>query len=83
MSKHEIQSIVFQQGRFTFSDGQENNGMIVVRYNIVDARIEYYLIPDENILAYQAALSHSEPNAYQKLGMNIDIQNILHAKLAA
>ena len=83
MSTHEIQNLVFHQGQFTFSDGQKNNGMIVARYNIVDAKIEYYLIPEQNIMAYQAAKSHSEPNAHQKLGTTINIQDIIQAKLAA
>ncbi len=83
MSTNEIQNLVFQQGQFTFSDGHKNDGMIVVRYNIVDARIEYYLIPEQNILAYQAAKSHAEPNAHKTLGMNINIDEIIQVKLAA
>ena len=83
MSTNEIQNVVFQHGQFTFSNGQKNDGMIVVRYNIVDARIEYYLIHEQNILAYQAARSHAEPNAHKTLGTNINIDEIIQVKLAA
>lgn len=83
MSTHEIQNLVFHQGQITLSNGQKNNGMIISRYNIVDARIEYYLIPEENILAYQAARSHAEQNAHKSLGMCIDPQDIIHVQLAA
>ena len=83
MSTHEIQNIVYHLGQFTFNNGNKDYGMIVSRYNIVAARIEYYLIPETNIVAYQAARSHAEPNAHKTLGMNIDIENIVHAKMAA
>jgi hypothetical protein len=83
MSTNEIQNLVFHQGQFTFTDGKMNSGMIVARYNIIDAKIEYYLIPEENILAYQAARSHAEPNAHKSLGMNIDISDIIQVNLAA
>jgi hypothetical protein len=83
MSNHEIQNLVFHKGQFTFIDGNENTGMIVSRYNIVNAKIEYYLIPDNNILAYQAARSHAEPDAHKKLGIEVQINNILHAKMVA
>ena len=83
MSTNEIQNLVFHQGHFTFTDGNKNSGMIVARYNIIDAKIEYFLIPEENIMAYQAARSHAEPNAHRSLGSNIDINDIIHANLAA
>lgn len=83
MSTHEIQNLVFQNGQFTFNDGNQNVGMIVVRYNIVAAKIEYYLIPEMNILAYQASRSHHEVDAHKKLGNLIEIENIIHVKIAA
>jgi hypothetical protein len=81
MSTHEIQNLICHNGQFTFIDGKQDEGMIISRYNISAAQIEYYFIPSMNVLAYQAARSHSEANAHQKLGMQIDIGNISHAKL--
>ncbi len=81
MSTHEIQHLICHNGQFTFIDGRQDEGMIISRYNISEARIEYYFIPSMNLLAYQAAKSHAQNDAYQKLGMMIDIGEISHAKL--
>ena len=81
MSTHEIQNLICHNGQFTFIDGKQDEGMIISRYNISEAQIEYYFIPSMNVLAYQAARSHSEQNAHKKLGSMIDIGNISHAKL--
>ena len=81
MSTHEIQHLICHKGQFTFVDGKQDEGMIISRYNISAAQIEYYFIPSMNVIAYQAARSHSQNDAHKKLGMMIDIGNISHAKL--
>ena len=81
MSTHEIQNLICQKGLFTFADGNQNEGMIISRYNISEAHIEYYFIPSTNLLAYQAARSHSNLDAHKKLGLMVDIGNISNAKL--
>lgn len=83
MSTHEIHDLIFQKGIFTFNDGHQNTVMIVARYNIVQARIEYYLIPESNIIAYQAARSKFDSNTHRELGTMVDIEHIVNAKLAA
>jgi hypothetical protein len=81
MSAHEIQQFIYQNGIFTFTDGKRNEGMIVCRYNIREAQIEYYMISAENVMAYQAARSQAEMDAHKKLGEMIDIGNITNAQL--
>lgn len=81
MSTHEIQHLVFHHGQFIFQDGRKDEGMIVSRYNIAQGRIEYFLIPSINILAYQAAKSGTDQDAHRKLGRVIDIAKIQHAKM--
>ena len=81
MSTHEIQHLICHKGQFTFVDGSQDEGMIISRYNISAAQIEYYFIKSMNVLAFQAARSHSRIDAHQKLGARVDIGNISHAKL--
>lgn len=83
MSTHEIQHLIFHQGQFIFQDGKQDEGMIISRYNIPSAQIEYYFIPSTNILAYQATKSRigMDYNSLQKLGQVIDIASIQHAKM--
>jgi hypothetical protein len=81
MSTHEIQNLIYHTGQFTFMNGKQDEGMIISRYNIGEAQIEYYFIPSANVIAYQAARSHAEIDAHKKLGMLVDIGDISHAKL--
>ena len=81
MSSRELQHLVFHQGHFIFFDGKHDEGMIISRYNIPEAQIEYYFIPSENILFYQAARSSTDIDAHKKLGRLIDISNIKGANL--
>ena len=81
MSTHEIQHLICHRGQFTFIDGKQDEGMIVSRYNIKEAQIEYYFIPSMNLLAYQAARSHAGNHAYTQLGRLVNINDILGAKL--
>ncbi len=81
MSRREIQQIIHHPGLFTFKDGNSNQGMIIVRYNITDARVEYYFIPEENLIAYRSAKSHQDLNAHRILGTRIDIEDIHSAEL--
>ena len=81
MSTHEIQNLICHTGQFTFLDGRQDEGMIISRYNIGAAQIEYYFIPSANVIAYQAARSHAQMDAHTKLGQLVDIGNISHAKL--
>jgi hypothetical protein len=81
MSVKEILQFIYQKGVFTFYDGKQDEGMIVCRYNISAAAIEYYLIPSSNFLAYQAARSHADMDAHKKLGVMVDIGKIVKAQL--
>ncbi len=81
MSRREIQQFIHHPGRFTFKDGQANQGMVIVRYNISEGKIEYYFIPAENLLAYQSAKSSHELNAHRVLGTRVNIEDIHSAEM--
>jgi hypothetical protein len=80
MSIREMQNIIYQQGLFTFQDGRKDEGMVVSRYNIPEARVEYYFIPAGNLLAFQSARSHHDLDAHKKMGQQVDIGSILEAR---
>ncbi|HRH67134.1 MAG TPA: hypothetical protein PLU53_12605 [Bacteroidia bacterium] len=81
MSIREMQNLISQTGMFTFIDGNTDEGMIVSRYNIPEAKIEYYFIPSKNVIAYQSARSHHELDAHRKLGRPVNESTILMAHL--
>lgn len=81
MSTNEVHQLIYQRGVFTFYDGNQDEGIIVCRYNIPLGQIEYYLIPASNVLAFQAARAHSEIDAHKKHGKMIDIGKIAKANI--
>ena len=81
MSTREIQDIIFQPCLFRFRDGGTTQGMIIARYNIREARIEYYFIPGKSLPAYRSARDSHDLNAHQRLGNPVDLSTILHAQL--
>ncbi|MCC7232723.1 MAG: hypothetical protein IT242_07245 [Bacteroidia bacterium] len=80
MSTREMQHFIYQNGLVTFIDGKSDEGMIVSRYNIPEARIEYYFIPSVNVLAYQGARASHDMNAHKNLGSRLDISSIIHVQ---
>ena len=81
MSIREMQNLISQTGKFTFIDGNTDEGMIVSRYNSPEAKIEYYFIPAKNVVAYQSARSHHEMDAPMKLGRPVNESTILMAQI--
>lgn len=81
MSTRELQQFIFQEGLFFFSDGKQDQGMVVSRYNIPEAKVEYYFIPAGHVLAYNSARSQHDLNAHRKLGFLVDANSITSAKL--
>ena len=81
MSTNEIQEIIYRLGQFIFRGGTINEGMVVARYNIRDAKIEYYFVPTSNLNEYKEAKNKHETNAQLRFGNIIDVNSIIQAKL--
>jgi len=81
MSRREIQQYIHHPGLFTFKDGKSDQGMIIVRYNIPEGKIEYYFIPEQNMVAYRSARSNHDLNAHRILGTRIDVEEIHSAQM--
>ena len=81
MSTKEIQDIIHQLGVFMFRGGNINEGMVVARYNIKEARIEYYFIETARLNEYRQAKSAHDMQAYSRLGRIIDVNTIIRAQL--
>ena len=81
MSTREIQDIAFKEGIFTFEGGTKNEGMIVPRYNIRLAKIEYFFIPSTLIKDYEKAKASAQHEAYRYYGNLIPENSIQQASL--
>ena len=81
MSTREIQDVVHQLGVFMFRNGAVNEGMVVARYNITDARIEYYFIHTSKVNEYREAKKSHDATAHKRIGSMIDVNTIIRAQL--
>jgi hypothetical protein len=81
MSTKEIQDIIHQLGVFMFRGGSINEGMVVARYNIREAKIEYYFIDTGRISDYRQAKSAHDVQVYSRIGRIIDVNSIIRAQL--
>jgi len=68
MSTREIQDIAYKPGVFLFEGGGQNEGMIVPRYNIRLAKIEYYFIPSSRLDDYNSAKARYGQEAHRYFG---------------
>jgi hypothetical protein len=81
MSTREIQGIIYQLGVFLFRGGVVNEGMVVARYNIMEAKIEYYFIHTSKLSEYNDAKRNYDLLAHKKLGHIIEVNSIIRAQL--
>ncbi len=80
MSTREIQGVVNQLGVFMFRNGAVNEGMVVARYNIRDARIEYYFIHTSKVNEYRDSRNSHDTVAHKRIGSMIDVNTIIRAQ---
>ena len=81
MSTLELHEYINQKGIINFSDGKKECGIIVAKYNIVQAVIEYFLICSSNIEKYIAAMDKGENNLMEKYWSTIDVSQIVNIEL--
>ena len=81
MSTREVLDIIHQLGLFMFRGGSINEGMLIARYNIREARIEYYFIQTSRLNEYREAKRAHDQLAHIRLGQPIDVNTIIRAQL--
>ena len=55
MTHYDLRDAINVYSLFTFSDGRKLPGMLISRYNIKQACVDYYFVPQENLQAYKTA----------------------------
>ena len=81
MSIREVQDIIYRLGVFMFRGGLVNEGMVVARYNISDAKIDYYFIHTSKVNDYRQASNSQARDAHKRYGHPVDINSIIKAQL--
>ena len=66
-SKNKV--VVSNDNDLIFENGIKSKGKIILRYNIPQAKIEYYFIPSNRFTDYDKARSVQDLQAHKKYGV--------------
>lgn len=67
MTAQEIQDYIHVYSVFSFRDGRKEPGICFNKYNVSEAKIDYYFIPQVNMHDYKNAYDRFENENCQKL----------------
>jgi len=85
MTPIEIQDFIHIYSMFSFKDGSKIPGIVVNKYNVTNALVEYYFIAHDEMHAYKSAFEKYDRETCSRLSKRIlteDIINIRPVSLA-
>ena len=76
MTSQEIQDYIHVYSIFSFKDGRREPGICVNKYNIVEAKIEYFFIYQDNMQSYKNAFERYEKEICKSLSVIINPEEL-------
>ena len=80
MTSIEIQDFIHIYSMFSFSDGSKIPGIVVNKYNVSIAQVEYYFIAHDDMHAYKTAFDKYDRDTCVQLRKRINIEDILNIR---
>ena len=77
MTISEIQDFIHVYSMFSFSNGSREPGILVNKYNLTKACVEYYFVRHANMSAYRNALETYDKESCIRLSQFVEISSIL------
>jgi hypothetical protein len=71
MTSQEIQDYIHVYSIFSFKNGRREPGICVNKFNITDAKLEYFFIHQDNMSAYKIAFDSYEKDTCRNLSIQI------------
>jgi hypothetical protein len=62
---------------FSFRDGRKEPGICINKYNITQAQIEYYFIPQIHMQAYKAAFDRYDKETCMRLSVLLKAEELI------
>src|SRR5690348_15374271 len=78
MTATEIQDFIHVYSMFSFKDGRKEPGIVINKYNLEKAEVEYFFIPQDNMNAYKNAFDRYDKESCRRLSQHIEVANILN-----
>ena len=77
MNTIEVQDFIHVYSMFSFRDGRRMAGIIVNKYNVPDARVEYFFINQSDMAAYRHAFDNYDRESCVRLSQKIKVEDIM------
>jgi hypothetical protein len=77
MTTLELQDYIHVYSMFSFRDGKKEPGICINKYNLSEARIEYFFIPQVYMQAYKAAFDRYDKETCNSLCMPIIPEDLI------
>lgn len=80
MNTIDVQDYIHVYSMFAFRDGRKLPGIIVNKYNVAKARVEYFFISQNDMSAYREAFDGYDREACARLSQPVNVEDILSIK---
>lgn len=77
MNHSELQDFIHVYSMFSFKDGRKLPGIIVNKYNVAEARVEYFFINQSDMAAYRQAFDNYDRDACSRLCIRLNVEDIV------
>ena len=77
MTTFEIQDYIHVYSMFSFRDGRKLPGIIVNKYNVAKARVEFFFINQSDMGAYRQAFDNYDRESCARLSQQVNLDEII------
>jgi len=80
MNAFEMQDYIHVYSMFSFRDGRKLPGIIVNKYNVAKARVEFFFINQSDMAAYRQAFDNYDRESCTRLSQQVSIDDIINIR---
>ena len=77
MTAFEMQDYIHVYSMFSFRDGRKLPGIIVNKYNVAKARVEFFFINQSDMGAYRQAFDNYDRDSCSRLSQQVNLDDII------
>lgn len=77
MAPLEIQDYLHIYSMFSFKDGRKEPGLLINKYNIIKAEIEYFFIPQVHMQSYKNAFEKYDRETCNRVAELVNIEHLV------
>lgn len=80
MTTIEIQDFIHVYSMFSFKDGRKEPGIVINKYNLEKAEVEFFFIPQDHMNAYKNAFDRYDKETCRRLAQHVEVDQILNVR---